>query len=55
VWGDTRIVLANLPPQRAWRNALTGAEFTVGEVDVMVMLASAALSELPVALLVPGG
>ena len=53
VWGDTRIVLSNLPPQKAWTNALTGTQIAVDCADVMVMLASLALSEFPLALLVP--
>jgi (1->4)-alpha-D-glucan 1-alpha-D-glucosylmutase len=53
VWGDTRIVLAHLPPQSAWTDALTGAKIAVDAADVMVMLASLALREFPLALLVP--
>lgn len=53
VWGDTRIVLSHLPPQRAWKDALTGAEIAVDAADVMVMLASLALREFPAALLMP--
>jgi (1->4)-alpha-D-glucan 1-alpha-D-glucosylmutase len=53
VWGDTRIVLSHLPPQNAWTDALTGAEIAVDCADVMVMLASLALRDFPLALLVP--
>jgi len=53
VWGDTRIVLSHLPPQKAWTNALTGAQIAVDCADLMVMLASLALSEFPLTLLVP--
>jgi (1->4)-alpha-D-glucan 1-alpha-D-glucosylmutase len=53
VWDDTRIVLANLPLQRAWRDAVTGAELTVEEADVKGMLASLACREFPGALLIP--
>lgn len=53
VWSDTRIVLSHLPPQRAWKDALTGAEIAVDDTDVMVMLASLALRDFPAALLVP--
>jgi (1->4)-alpha-D-glucan 1-alpha-D-glucosylmutase len=53
IWGDTRIVLANLPPQRAWRDAVTGAEIRVGEAGVKVMLGSLACREFPGALLIP--
>jgi (1->4)-alpha-D-glucan 1-alpha-D-glucosylmutase len=53
VWRDTRIVLSNLPLRRAWRDALTGAEITVDDTDVLVMLASQTCRDFPGALLVP--
>jgi len=53
IWGDTRIVLADLPPQHAWRDAVTGAEISVAAADVKVMLASLAFREFPGVLLIP--
>ena len=49
VWEDTRISLANLPQQRVWRDALTGARIVAR--DSSGLLVSSALATLPVALL----
>jgi (1->4)-alpha-D-glucan 1-alpha-D-glucosylmutase len=49
VWGDTRILLASLPPQREWRDALTGTR--VDAADGGGLRVSSALARLPVALL----
>jgi (1->4)-alpha-D-glucan 1-alpha-D-glucosylmutase len=55
VWGDARIVLAGLPPQAGWADALTGAPAVVDDGGSGALLASAALQRLPVALLVGHG
>jgi (1->4)-alpha-D-glucan 1-alpha-D-glucosylmutase len=51
VWGDTRVALAKLPPQRSWREALTGVRLEWDDIGGATLAASAALNALPVALL----
>ena len=49
VWSDTRVALSSLPVQRAWHDALTGAQITP---HGGLLPASSALAILPVAMLV---
>jgi maltooligosyltrehalose synthase len=53
-WGNTRIVLGDLPAQGAWEDALAGAR-VVSRNEENVLLAAEALGRLPVALLVASG
>jgi (1->4)-alpha-D-glucan 1-alpha-D-glucosylmutase len=55
VWGDARIVLAGLPLQDGWTDALTGAPAVANDGGSSGLLASAVLHRLPVALLVGNG
>jgi maltooligosyltrehalose synthase len=55
VWGNTRIVLAGLPQQEGWTDALTGAPAVANDGGSNGLLASAVLHRLPVALLVGNG
>jgi (1->4)-alpha-D-glucan 1-alpha-D-glucosylmutase len=55
VWGDARIVLAGLPLQGGWTDALTGGPAVANDGGSSGLLASAVLHRLPVALLVGNG